>query len=221
MHPTRTIRRFHAPIICILVACLFSVGCRRGAWSEERYTFDAPEEAYFTDDGSLLLSVYVSRKFRKSEDGWHWVMIDPERADELINAAMSSQNDDAEEDPPVKNHYLNWRNDNGIKLWPSIRSDGLEHADLPKGHTGLMAWEVRSLGNGQFFELYPRGELDPLEAQFQILPSSYERETMLSQCLKVVLSPLVIPSIVLGVIAIGTLLVYWAIFGGPDWSFGP
>jgi len=101
MSPLRIIRRFHAPLACLAIACLVSAGCRG---RETTVSLGQPEQAYRATDGSVLFGynvlptpqVTLQPSVQPEYAGWHWLVIEPSTAKLLMQAVPPDATDDRE-----------------------------------------------------------------------------------------------------------------------------
>ncbi|MFK7787993.1 MAG: hypothetical protein AB8C95_00690, partial [Phycisphaeraceae bacterium] len=84
MKPLRLIRRIHGPLVCLVIACFVSVGCKS---SEQTVYLGKPSQAYRADNGAVLLGYNVLPALQPTLKlsvqppaspeyaGWHWLVI--------------------------------------------------------------------------------------------------------------------------------------------------
>jgi hypothetical protein len=103
MTPLRSIRRLHAPLACLAIALVFSVGCRT---KQETVSLGPPLEAYRADNGSVLFGYRVAPTLKPDHAGWHWLIVEPDTA-ELLSRPLA---DDAAAAGPrtVAVSYRGW-----------------------------------------------------------------------------------------------------------------
>jgi hypothetical protein len=90
------IRRFHAPLACLAIACVVSAGCTS---SRETVSLGEPKRIYKADNGSLLFGYDVRPAPRVTLDpmsepdyaGWHWLIIEPDTAEVILRGAASDE----------------------------------------------------------------------------------------------------------------------------------
>ena len=91
MSPLRLIRRLHGPLVCLVIACLVSVGCKS---SEQTVLLGKPSQAYLADNGAVLLGYDVQPAVPRALElqptaqpdyvGWHWLVIEPATAKQVL-----------------------------------------------------------------------------------------------------------------------------------------
>ncbi len=143
MRPLHLVRRIHAPMVCVVIACLVSVGC---ATKRETLTLGEPAEAYRADDGSVLFGYYVQPTIQPDWAGWHWLIIEPGTAERLQGGTNDSS--DARVRTVVVD-YQGWGAN--AKLVPPLLEPGLPEATPPVvGDGGLRAlrfsWDAEARG---------------------------------------------------------------------------
>ena len=136
MRPLRLIRRFHAPLAFLAIACVLSVGCTT---QEEVLSLGEPLEAYRAPNGSVVYGYYVQPQTKPEYAGWHWLVIEPEASSELMQGGA------AEVDVSYEGFRSNARlvpplRKTGLKNPAPPRVDGAELAEVP------FAWDAELMG---------------------------------------------------------------------------
>lgn len=83
MSPLRTIQGLHAPLTCLAIALLVSVGCTT---RQEVVSLGQPYKAYRAADDSVVYGYYVESETESDYTGWHWLVIDPAIGKRLLEA---------------------------------------------------------------------------------------------------------------------------------------
>ena len=129
MKPLRLIRRMHGPLVCVVIACLVSVGCKS---SEQTVLLGKPSQAYRADNGAVLLGYNVQRAAQARLEltvepsgppdyvGWHWLVIEPATAKRLLEAVPVGATDPSKRVIAVK--YKGWGRN--ARLTPPLLSPG-------------------------------------------------------------------------------------------------
>lgn len=139
MTPLSMIRRLHAPLVCLAIACLFSAGC---TVRQEVVFLGEPSQAYRADNGSILLGYDVQLTPRVTLDpspqadyaGWHWLIIEPATAKLLLKALPQEGNSGSER--IINVDYEGWGSN--ARLVPPLLKPGLQDSAPPvMGDGGL------------------------------------------------------------------------------------
>lgn len=133
------IRRIQPPLICLGIACIFSVGCRS---KQEVVSLGEPLQAFEADNGSVLLGYYVKPVIKPANAGWHWLVIEPETARLLMQAQPPAA--DGGRERVVTVSYKGW--DANADLTPPLLEPGFTDAAPPVlGNGGMtvlgMEWD--------------------------------------------------------------------------------
>ena len=160
MQLLQLICRTQVAIVCLSVACVFCVGCATTSdseWGKEIVREPVPQEAFVTEDGSLLLSFYIERPKHPEQSGWHWLVVDPQTSAKLLEPRG------AEVPPSVYQHiWVNWTGATG-NLYPPIDQSGRADAYPPPGeHSSLVPWGLHRDERWGGHQLQPLGDTSGL-----------------------------------------------------------
>lgn len=154
-----TIRRLHAPLVGIAIACVFSVGCRSG-WRDYEIRLGAPQAAYAVSDGTLMYGYRVENRAQRDFSGWHWLTVGPETAEALMRPADA----DAPSHIPAPVLVTYTGDSPNARLDPPLLSPGLS-SDNPPVLDGLEVRELEFVYNAQWDGprlIDPDGQVLPL-----------------------------------------------------------
>ena len=146
------IRRFHAPIAALAIACVVSAGCSS---RRETISLGQPKQVYKADNGSLLFGYDVQPTPRVTLEpvsapeyaGWHWLIIEPDTAEAILRGMAS---DGTQQGPRVVAvSYEGWGGN--ARLVPPLLESGLPDSTPPViGEGGLtpllFAWDSEMRG---------------------------------------------------------------------------
>lgn len=118
MHLFATFRRLHAPLVCLAIACVVSVGCRT---KQEVIALGQPTEAYRADDGSVLFGYFVQPTIKPDYTGWHWLVIEPDTASLLLRGLPTDASEQSQRVVTVD--YTGWGRN--ARLIPPLVEPGL------------------------------------------------------------------------------------------------
>lgn len=152
MTPLRIIRRLHAPLVYLAIACMVSVGCTS---SRETVSLCQPKQVYKADNGSLLFGydvrpipqVTLEPTTLEAYEGWHWLIIEPDTAEAILQGTSI---DGGEQGPRiVAVSYEGWGRN--ARLVPPLLKPGLPDSTPPVvGDGGLtelsFAWDSERRG---------------------------------------------------------------------------
>ena len=132
MSPLSIIRRFHAPLACLAIACVVSAGCTS---SRETVSLGEPKKIYKADNGSLLFGYDVRPAPRVTLDpmsepdyaGWHWLIIEPDTAEAILQGSASG--DSPQGTDVVAVSYEGWGRN--ARLVPPLLEPGLPDSTPP------------------------------------------------------------------------------------------
>lgn len=139
MTPLRLIRRFHAPLVCLVIACMASAGC---TIREEVVLLGKPSRAYKADNGAVLFGYYIEPKPEVTLEpqappayvGWHWLVIEPATAELMMQAVPPGATDGPKRVIAVA--YEGWGGN--AELIPPLLKPGLPDDSPPRiGQGGL------------------------------------------------------------------------------------
>ncbi|MBX2852822.1 MAG: hypothetical protein KTR15_13890 [Phycisphaeraceae bacterium] len=139
MTPLRLIRRLHAPLTCLLIACLVSAGC---SVRQEVVDLGKPSQAYRADNGAVLLGydvqptpqVTLEPALPPDYAGWHWLVIEPDTAGLMLKAIPPDATDGSNRIIAVD--YEGWGRN--ARLIPPLLEPGLSENTPPVvGEGGL------------------------------------------------------------------------------------
>ena len=146
MSPLRLIRRMHGPLVCLVIACLVSVGCKS---SEQTVLLGKPSQAYRADNGAVLLGYNVQPAVQRTLQltvqpagppdyvGWHWLVIEPATAKRMLQAVSPSAIQQS--DRTIAVNYKGWGRN--ARLIPPLLEPGRSDSTPP------------TVGDGELTEL--------------------------------------------------------------------
>lgn len=198
MHLLATIRRCQPPLICLAIACVVAAGCHS---KQETLYLGQPLQAYRAGNGAVLFGYYVEPMIKPEYTGWHWLIVEPDTAELLLQPASSPGSPDSV-DRAVAVSYIGWRTN--ARLVPPLVDPGRADSAPPViGDGGLTAlrfvWDetmqgVRLLDAGGSALALMR--VTPQFATLKIYP--YQREFWLG-----VLRVLMVAGVITGLILLG------------------
>jgi|GEM_PF-2946349 len=193
------IRRIHAPLVAVLIACLVTVGCKTGSgpWGEERVGMTLPQHAYATQDGSLLLGFHIERKLHPWRSGWHWVVLDPEK----VNKVM---------DEPMKSHhfYANGKNaEEPLEITPGLLRRGLDEPTPPGKFGEVEKWTVlKGEATSQVYVFGP--DRTPITAGMVSIYASEQYVSPIKRGLQIASIPVLLPVFAVAAVTAVGFLIY-------------
>ena len=132
MTPLRLIRRIHAPLTCLVTACVVLAGC---SIRQEVIYLGKPSQAYQADNGAVLFGYYVQPTPQVTLEpaappdyvGWHWLVIEPATAELMMEALPPGATDDSKRIITVD--YEGWGRN--AQLIPPLLEPGLSDNTPP------------------------------------------------------------------------------------------
>ncbi len=149
MTPLRMIRHMHGPIVCLAIACLVSAGCKS---REQTVYLGQPSQAYRSSDGAVLLgynvkpavqtTLQLEPKAQPDYVGWHWLVIEPDTAERMLQAVPLDAVDHSERVIVV--NYKGWGRN--ARLIPPLLEPGRSDDTPPMVGDGeltqlLFSWD--------------------------------------------------------------------------------
>lgn len=205
MSPLKIIRRLHAPLVCLAIACFFAAGC---TVRQEIVFLGQPAQAYQADNGAVLLGYDVKPTPRVTLDpspgsayaGWHWLIIEPATADLLLKKSSRDATDSSAQIVSVS--YEGWGSN--AQLTPPLLEPGLQDRNPPVvGDGGLkkigFVWDSAEKGVrliGQDFSSFALIQVSPDNAVLRV--REYDRDKMLTVLKVVAVAGLIVGLILLG-----------------------
>lgn len=205
LRPLRLMRYFHAPLVCLAIACVFSAGC---SVRQEIVFLGEPTQAYRADNGAVLLGYDVQATPRVTLDthpgaeyaGWHWLIIEPSAAKLLERGRPSGAQENRERVLTVQ--YEGWRSN--ARLVPPLLKPGLQDSNPPVvGDGGLtrlgFAWDSARDGVRLIDQDFAALALIRVSPDFATLRiREYDRDKMLTVLKVVAIAGLVTALVLLG-----------------------
>lgn len=209
MSPLRIIQRLHGPIVCLVIACLVSVGCKS---SEQTVFLGKPTQAYQASNGAVMLGYNVQAAVPSSLQlsvepagqpeyvGWHWLVIEPATAKRLLEAVAVDAPDAG--DRAVTVNYKGWGRN--ARLIPPLLEPGRRDATPPALGDGdltqlSVSWDSALGGPRLMNSSYAMFPVILVSPDAQTLRAwTYDRELMLD-----VLKVAAVAGLIVGLVLLG------------------